>query len=243
MIKFTVITLFPDMIETMKTHSALRKAMDKKLVELETICINKFGKGLRHKVDDTVYGGGAGMLISLPVLDKALTYVLEKNKDYTEGNNKTKIIYLTPKGKVYDQNTAFKMASTESNNIHYIIVCGHYEGIDERIFSLYEIDEISIGDYVLTGGEIPAMALIDSISRLVDGVLKKESTIFESHADGLLEEPKYTNPKEYKGLEVPEVLLSGNHKKIEEYIKEEMLKQTESKRPDMYLKYIKKQKI
>ena len=243
MIKFTFITLFPDMIETMKVHSATRKAMDKKLVELETICLNKFGKGLRHKVDDTIYGGGAGMLISAPALDKALTYVLDKNKEYTEGNNKTKIIYLTPKGKVYNQKTAFEMANTNSYNIHYILICGHYEGIDERIFSLYEIDEISIGDYVLTGGEIPAMALIDSISRLVDGVLKKDSIIFESFTDGLLEEPKYTNPKEYKGLVVPEVLISGNHKKVEDYIKEEMLKETKSKRPDMYLKYIKKQII
>lgn len=242
MIKFTVITLFPDMIETMKSHSATRKAMDKKLVELETIYLKKFGKGLRHKVDDTVYSGGAGMLISVEALDKAITYVLENNKQYLSSDNKTKIIYLTPKGKVYNQSIAFEMANTESHNIHYILICGHYEGIDERIFSLHEIEEISIGDYVLTGGELPAMTIIDSVSRLVEGVLKKDSILLESHTEYLLEEPKYTNPKEYKGLEVPDVLLSGNHKNIEAYVKEEMLRETKTKRPDMYLKYIDKQK-
>lgn len=241
MIKFTVITLFPEMIETMKSHSAVRKAMDKNLVELETIHLKEFGKGLRQKVDDTIYGGGAGMLISVEALDKALTYVLKHNKEYTSGNNKTKIIYLTPKGKVYTQNIAFEMANTSEKNIHYVIICGHYEGIDERIFSLYEIEEISIGDYVLTGGEIPAMTLIDSISRLVDGVLKKDSILLESHTEDLLEEPKYTNPKVYKGLEVPEVLLSGNHKMIAEYMEKESIAQTKCKRPDMYLKYCSKQ--
>lgn len=241
MIKFTVITLFPDMVETMKTHSALRKAMDKRLVELETIHLKKFGKGLRHKVDDTVYSGGAGMLISVEALDKCLIYVLEHNKEYLSDNNKTKIIYLTPKGKVYNQKIAFEMANTNSSNTHYILICGHYEGIDERIFSLYEIEEISIGDYVLTGGELAAMTIIDSISRLVDGVLKKDSILLESHTEYLLEEPKYTNPREYKGLVAPEVLLSGNHKLISEYTEKEAIKETKTKRPDMYLKYIEKQ--
>ncbi len=237
MIKFTVITLFPDMIETMKSHSATRKAMDKNLVELDTLELKKFGKGLRNKVDDTIYGGGAGMLISVEALDKAITYILDNNKDYATGNNKTKIIYLTPKGKVYNQEIAFEMSDINSAGIHYILICGHYEGIDERIFKLYDIEEISIGDYILTGGELPAMILIDSISRLIDGVLKRESIMFESHTEYLLEEPKYTNPKEYKGLKVPEILLSGNHKMIAKYMEEEMIKETKSKRPDMYLKY------
>lgn len=237
MIKFSVITLFPDMIETMKSHSATRKAMDKKLVELETIYLKKFGKGFRNKVDDTIYGGGAGMLISVEALDKALIYILDNNKEYLSGDNKTKIIYLTPKGKVYNQSIAFEMANTNTQDIHYILICGHYEGIDERIFSLYEIEEISIGDYVLTGGELPAMTMIDSISRLIDGVLKKDSILLESHTEYLLEEPKYTNPKEYKGLEAPDILLSGNHKMIAEYTKQESIKETKTKRPDMYLKY------
>lgn len=238
MIKFTVITLFPDMIETMKTHSALRKAIEKNLVQLDIVYLKKFGKGFRKKVDDTVYSGGAGMLISVESLDKTLKHILDNNINNNFIENK--IIYLTPKGKVYNQNMAFNMANTTSSNIHYILICGHYEGIDERIFDLYNIKEISIGDYVLTGGELPAMILIDSISRLVDGVLKKESTLFESHINNLLEEPKYTKPNEYKKLKVPEILLSGNHKEIEKYNLEKSIEQTKEKRKDMYLKYKKK---
>lgn len=204
MIKFTVVTLFPELLNEFKATSIIKKAIDSKKVLIDIVDLREFGVGKRRNVDDTVYGGGTGMIITVPVLDKALNSVVtnEVNKSY-----ENKIIYMSPKGKVLNQSLAKEFAKVE-NNINYIVLCGHYEGIDERIFDLYDILEISIGDYVLTGGEVPAMAFIDTVTRLVDGVLKDDATIYESHIDNMLEQPQYTKPFEYKGLKVPEILLS-----------------------------------
>lgn len=204
MIKFTVVTLFPELLNEFKATSIIKKAIDSKKVLIDIVDLREFGVGKRRNVDDTVYGGGTGMVITVPVLDKALNSVVtnEVNKSY-----ENKIIYMSPKGKVLNQSLAKEFAKAE-NNINYIVLCGHYEGIDERIFDLYDILEISIGDYVLTGGEVPAMAFIDTVTRLVNGVLKDDATIYESHIDNMLEQPQYTKPFEYKGLKVPEILLS-----------------------------------
>lgn len=204
MIKFTVVTLFPELLNEFKETSIIKKAIDSKKVLIDIVDLREFGVGKRRNVDDTVYGGGTGMVITVPVLDKALNSVItnDVNKSY-----ENKIIYMSPKGKVLNQSLAKEFAKVE-NNINYIVLCGHYEGIDERIFDLYDILEISIGDYVLTGGEVPAMAFIDTVTRLVDGVLKDDATMYESHIDNMLEQPQYTKPFEYKGLKVPEILLS-----------------------------------
>lgn len=230
MIKFTIITLFPDLLEEFKNTSIIKKAVNSSKVVIDVVDLKQFGKGKRKNVDDTVYGGGTGMVITVPVLDSALEYVLSQNQ--AESYEKTKIIYMSPKGTVFSQNLAKEYSNPEMST-HYIVLCGHYEGIDERIFSLYEITEISIGDYILTGGEIPAMAFTDSIVRLIDGVLKKEATEYESIAKGLLEEPQYTKPFEYKGIKVPEILISGHHQKIDDYRYEKSIRETEMKRPDL----------
>lgn len=209
MIKFTIITLFPNLLNEFKETSIIKKAVDTGKVLIDIVDLREFGEGKRRNVDDTVYGGGVGMVISVPVLDRAIESVIsnEVNKLYTN-----KIIYMSPKGKVLSQNVAREFAMT-GDNVNYVVLCGHYEGIDERIFSLYDISELSIGDYVLTGGEVPAMAFVDSVVRLVNGVLKDEATVYESHTKSMLEEPQYTKPFEYKGLKVPEILLSRSSPK------------------------------
>lgn len=209
MIKFTIITLFPNLLNEFKETSIIKKAVDTGKVLIDIVDLREFGEGKRRNVDDTVYGGGIGMVISVPVLDRAIESVIsnEVNKLYTN-----KIIYMSPKGKVLSQNVAREFAMT-GDNVNYVVLCGHYEGIDERIFSLYDISELSIGDYILTGGEVPAMAFVDSVVRLVDGVLKDEATVYESHTESMLEEPQYTKPFEYKGLKVPEILLSRSSPK------------------------------
>ena len=205
MIKFTVITLFPDIINEFKNTSIIKKAIDDNKVEFDVIDLRTFGVGKRRNVDDTVYGGGTGMIITVPVLDKALEFTLnsEPNSKYEN----TSIIYMSPKGRVFSQKVAKEYADIKIPT-HYVIICGHYEGIDNRIFSLYDITEISIGDYILTGGEIPAMVFADGVIRLVDGVLKEDATYLESHTNNLLEEPQYTKPYEYKSLKVPDILIS-----------------------------------
>lgn len=229
--KFTIITLFPSVINEYISTSIISKARDKKLVEVDIIDLRQFGKGNRRNVDDTVYGGGDGMVITVPVLDEALSSV--------EGIEKAHIIYLSPKGKVLNQN----VCKNYTNYEHIVLIAGHYEGIDERIFSLYNIQELSIGDYVLTGGELPALVVLDSITRIIPGVIKEGSSQNESFEKNLLEEPQYTKPEEYKGLKVPEILLSGNHGKIDEYRYEEKLYQTLKKRPDLFKRYINENKL
>ena len=224
--RFTIITLFPSVIQEYISTSIISKAQAKNLVEIEVMDLRQFGKGSRRNVDDTVYGGGDGMVITVPVLDEALASI--------KGIEKAHIIYLSPKGKVLNQSVSKRLLACE----HIVLIAGHYEGIDERIFSLYNIHELSIGDYVLTGGELPALIVLDSITRLIPGVIKEGSSKNESFENFLLEEPQYTKPEEYKGLKVPEILLSGNHGKIDEYRYEEKLYQTLKKRPELFKRYI-----
>lgn len=219
--KFDVLTLFPEMFEPMK-HSIIERASEKDLIDINLINIRDFSKDKHKHVDDTPYGGGAGMLIRPDVVYDAYSSVSEEN---------AKVIYMSPKGKVLNQN----MAKELSKESHLIILCGHYEGIDQRVLDEIVDEEISIGDYVLTGGELPAMVLIDSVSRYVDGVLSNSSTVEESFSgeDKLLEYPEYTRPAEFHGMKVPKVLTSGNHQEIARWRREQSLITTYKKRPEL----------
>ncbi len=217
--KIDVLTLFPDMFEGVLSESILKRAIDEKKVEVNLVNFRDYTKDPHNKVDDTPYGGGAGMVLTCqPIFDCV--------KDLRKDNSK--VILMTPRGNVYKQDMAYNLSKEE----HLIIICGHYEGFDERIRSICDM-EISIGDYILTGGEIPAMILIDSITRLLPGVITEESYIEDSFSSNLLDYPTYTKPRVYEGMEVPEVLLSGDHKKIEEYRYNESLRITKEKRPDL----------
>ena len=218
--KFDILTLFPEMFEPIK-QSVIGKAVEKELIEINLINIRDFSKDKRKKVDDTVYGGGAGMLIRPDVVYDAFQSI-EKEKD-------AKVIYLSPKGKLLSQEKVEELSKEK----HLILLCGHYEGIDQRVIDEIKPEEISIGDYVLTGGEIPAMVLVDSVSRYVSGVITNESTSEESFSEGLLEYPQYTRPEEFLGKKVPEVLKSGHHEKIRIWRRKESLKETFLKRPEL----------
>lgn len=217
--KFDILTLFPEMFEPMK-QSIIGKAVEKDLIEINLINIRDFSKDKHKKVDDTVYGGGAGMLIRPDVVYDAYESVKKEE---------SKVIYLSPKGKILSQ----KKVEELSKENHLILLCGHYEGIDQRVLDEIVDEEISIGDYVLTGGELPAMVLVDSVARYVGGVIDSESTSEESFSNGLLEYPQYTRPEEFKGKKVPEVLKSGHHANIEKWRRRESLKETFLKRPEL----------
>jgi len=218
--KIDVLTLFPDMFNGVFNESIIKRAIDDKKVEINLINFRDYTNDPHNKVDDTPYGGGAGMVLSCqPIFDCIRDIKTDESK----------VIMLTPGGKVYKQ----KMAYDLSKEKHLILLCGHYEGFDERIKSICDM-EISIGDYVLTGGEIPAMILIDSITRLIPGVINERSHIEDSFNEHfLLDYPSYTKPAVYEGMEVPEVLLSGDHKKIDEYRYQESLRITRENRPDL----------
>ena len=217
--KFDVLTLFPEMFEAVK-QSILGKAIEKGLIDINLVNIRDFSKNKHKKVDDTPYGGGAGMVIRPDVVYDAYKSVYDEN---------AKVVYLTPQGKTLNQ----KMVEDLSKEKHLVLLCGHYEGIDQRVIDKIVDEEISIGDYVLTGGEIPAMVLIDSVSRYVEGVLSQESIKEESFSNSLLEYPQYTRPEIFEGEKVPEVLLSGHHGNIDNWRKEQSLKITKQKRPDL----------
>ena len=218
--KFDVLTLFPEMFETMK-QSVIGRAIEKGLLEINLINIRDFSKDKHKKVDDTVYGGGAGMLMKPDVVYDAFKSV---------ESEKSKVIYLSPQGKKLCQTKVEELAKLE----HLILLCGHYEGIDQRVIDKIVDEEISIGDYVLTGGEIPAMVLIDSVSRYIDGVITGESTSEESFSgEGLLEYPQYTRPEEFEGMKVPEVLQSGHHENINKWRRKEAIRITYQKRQDL----------
>ena len=217
--KFDVLTLFPEMFETMK-QSVIGRAIQKNLLEINLVNIRDFSKDKHKKVDDTVYGGGAGMLIKPDVVYDAYKSVKSE---------KSKVIFLSPQGKKLCQKKVEELAKEQ----HLILLCGHYEGIDQRVIDMIVDEEISIGDYVLTGGEIPAMVLIDSVSRYKEGVLSTESIQEESFSNGLLEYPQYTRPEVFRGQKVPEVLLSGHHENIKKWREEQSLKITKMKRPDL----------
>ncbi|ALP03129.1 tRNA (guanine-N(1)-)-methyltransferase (M1G-methyltransferase) (tRNA [GM37] methyltransferase) [Clostridioides difficile] len=221
-------TLFPEIFNSYMDESIMKRAVEKGIIEVHIYNIRDFSNNKHKKVDDYPFGGGAGMVMTpQPIYD---TY---KHIITTHNINNPSVIYLTPKGKVYNQSMAKQMSLKED----IILLCGHYEGIDERIIDLIVTDEISIGDYVLTGGELPALIMIDSISRLIPGVLNQEESFEEeSFKDNLLEYPHYTRPRDFEGLKVPEVLLSGNHKKIDEWRREESIRITKERRFDLYKK-------
>lgn len=218
--KFNVLTLFPEMFEPIK-ESILKRAQENNVIEINLINIRDFSKNKHKKVDDYPYGGGAGMLIRPDVVYDAYQSI--------ENKNTAKVIYLSPQGKVLTQNKVKELSKEEN----LILLCGHYEGIDERVLEKIVDEEISIGDYVLTGGEIPAMVLIDSVSRYVEGVISAESTNEESFSNGLLEYPQYTRPEVFLNKKVPDVLLSGHHSNIENWRKEQSIKNTKNKRPEL----------
>jgi len=224
MIRFDVLTLFPEMFESVLGDSIIAKAREKGLIEMNFINIRDFSKNKHKKTDDYPYSGGGGMLMTpQPIYDAYQSIV--KDLDY-----KPYTIYMSPQGRVFKQETAVELSKYE----HIVILCGHYEGVDQRIIDMLVDCEISIGDFVLTGGEIPAMAVIDSVARMIPGVLASQSSYEnESHFSGLLEYPQYTRPEEFMGMKIPDVLISGHHAKIEEWKRHEALKNTFIKRPDM----------
>lgn len=221
--KISIITLFPEMFTGPFDSSIIKRARDKKLVDIKFVDLREHGVGKHKMVDDTPYGGGPGMVLKVDVLHEAI----EKTIDKKLSKNEQKVILFGAHGKNFNQEKA-KEYSTLS---HLILICGHYEGVDERIKD-YIDEEISVGDFVLTGGEIPAMLVTDSVLRLVSGVIRKGATQTESFSP-LLEYPQYTNPQVYKGKKVPDILLSGDHKKIDDWRGEESKKVTKSLRPDL----------
>lgn len=220
--KFSILTLFPEMFSALD-KSIIGRAKENKLIDIELINIRNFAKDKHRKVDDTPYGGGAGMVMMPNIVYDAYKSI---------NDEKAKVIYLSPQGKVFSQSKVQELSKQD----HLILLCGHYEGIDQRIIDEIVDEEISIGDYILTGGELPAMVLIDSISRYVEGVLSKESTQEESFANGLLEYPQYTRPENFLGHEIPEILKSGHHENINKWRKEKSLEITMVKRPDLIRK-------
>ena len=217
--KFDVLTLFPEMFEAIK-QSIIGKASEKELVDINLINIRDFSKNKHKKVDDNPYGGGAGMVMQADVIYDAYESIKDKN---------ARVIYMSPQGKLLNQKKVEELSKQE----HLIILCGHYEGVDQRIIDKIVDEEISIGDYVLTGGEVPAMVLIDSVSRYVDGVLSENSTSEESFSQGILEYPQYTRPETFQDMKVPEILLSGHHENINKWRRFQALKNTYLKRPDL----------
>ena len=220
--KIDILTLFPQMFAPLK-ESIIGRAVDKKILEINIVDIREFSKDKHKKCDDYPFGGGAGMLMTIQPLYDAIKSVKRE---------KSKLIFPSPQGRVFTQNVAKELSEEE----HLIFICGHYEGVDERLFSLFEIDEISLGDFVLTGGELPSMVMVDALCRLVDGVLNKESLESESFSNGLLEYPQYTRPSSFMGLEVPEVLLSGNHEEVNKWRAEQSLERTKERRKDLLKK-------
>ena len=240
--QFDVLTLFPEMFNILN-ESIIGRAKEKGLINVNLINIRDFSKNKHKKVDDTPYGGGAGMVIQPDVVYDAYKSVISNIKDVRNVTNlkkiektenvekltRTRVIYMSPQGKKLNQQKVEELSKQE----HLILLCGHYEGIDQRVLDSIVDEEISIGDYVLTGGELPAMVLIDSVSRYVEGVLKDGSTTEESFSQGLLEYPQYTRPEVFEGQQVPEVLRSGNHQMIDKWRREQSLKRTLEKRPDL----------
>lgn len=231
---FYVLTLFPEMIEQGMHTSMTGRALEKGLLGLYTINIRDFSENKHRKVDDYPYGGGAGLVMQpMPVYQayEAACEMIQRK----HGMRRHRVIYLTPQGRVFNQPMAKELSKEED----LIFLCGHYEGIDERVLEEIVTDYVSIGDYVLTGGELPAMVMMDCISRLVPSVLhNQESAQTESLEGNLLEHPQYTRPEIYHGMEVPAVLLSGHHANIEKWRQEKSLERTKKRRPDLYEKYL-----
>lgn len=224
--KFHVMTLFPEMIEDATKVSILGRAINNDLISIDAINIRDFSENKHMKVDDYPYGGGAGMVMQAMPIYKAYRSIIDKSQN----KKKPRVLYMTPQGKVFNQ----KMAEELAKEDELIFLCGHYEGIDERVLEEIVTDNVSIGDFVLTGGEMPSLMMIDAISRLVPGVLHNDvSAEFESFQDNLLEYPQYSRPEEVLGRKVPEVLLSGHHRNIEKWRREQSIIRTYERRPDL----------
>ncbi len=231
---FHVLTLFPEMIMDGLGTSILGRAMQKGCIQAEAVNIRDYTTNKHQKVDDYTYGPGAGMLMQAQPVYDCVQAVLEQIKERRQSDNKVRVVYVTPQGAVFNQKMAQEFAGEED----LVLLCGHYEGIDERVLEEVVTDYVSIGDYVLTGGELPAMVMVDAISRLVPGVLNNdESAVTDSFGNGLLEHPQYSRPQVWHDKEVPPVLLSGNHKLIEKWQLEESIKRTKERRPDLYEKW------
>ena len=229
MIKIDVITIFPNIFDNFTNFGVIKEGINKKLCELTIYNLREFTEDKHKKVDDRPYGGGAGMVFMVQPIDSAVRHIKEKNDVLKINLQKT--ILLTPGGDKLKQNTLKYLSGMEN----LILICGRYEGVDERIKDLAVDMEISIGDFILTGGEIPAMVIIDGVIRLLEGVVgKEESLINESFENNLLDYPQYTRPDLYKGLKVPDVLLSGNHSKIKKWREEKSVEITAKKRPDLF---------
>ena len=231
--RFHVLTIFPDMIKNVMNESIMGRAQENKLFELNVLNIRDFTDDKHLKTDDYIYGGGCGMLMTPQPIYSAYEHVLESIKEKSENNanlKKPRIILTSPKGRRYNQEFVKELADEDD----IIIICGHYEGVDQRIIDLIVTDEVSTGDYVLTGGELPACIIMDSVARLLPGVLNKEESFEdETFENNTLEYPQYTRPAEFKGLKVPDVLLSGNHAEIKKWREEMSLKLTKEGRPDL----------
>ncbi len=218
--KITILTLFPEMFAPLK-ESILGRAVESGKLNISVVNIRDYAQNKHQKCDDYPFGGGAGMVMMPQPVGSAIEAV---DPDHT-----ARRIYLSPKGATFCQDKVFELVNCQ----HLVLLCGHYEGIDQRIIDLYIDEEISIGDYVLTGGELPAMVVCDCVARYVEGVISQGSLVDESFASGMLEYPQYTRPAVYKGLSVPEVLLNGDHKKVDEWRREQSEKLTKARRPDL----------
>lgn len=224
--KFSILTQFPDMFDAVLSQSIIGRAREKGLISVDIYNIRDYTKDKHNRTDDTPFGGGAGMVMMPQPAFDALDAIHAKGK---------KILYMSPRGKMLSKDMAMSLA----NEDEVVILCGHYEGIDQRIIDAYSMEEVSIGDYILTGGELPAMVLVDTVSRLIPGVLSsEESSMCESIYSGLLEADMYTKPREFAGLEVPEVLFNGNHKLIHLWQYENSLRLTKERRPDLFNAYL-----
>ena len=228
MTNFHILTLFPEMVLQGLHTSILGRAVERNCISIEAVNIRDYTLDKHGKVDDYTYGGGAGMLMQAqPVYD---AWLAVEERIAARGASGGRVIYVTPQGRTFHQKMAQELAQEED----LIFLCGHYEGIDERVLEEIVTDEISLGDYVLTGGELPAMVMVDAISRMVPGVLSnRESAMFDSFQDGLLEYPQYSRPRQWRGREVPEILLSGHHANVEKWRREQSLLRTKERRPDL----------
>lgn len=220
--RIDILTLFPEMFEPLK-ESIIKRAVEKQILEINLINIRDFASAPHYKCDDEPFGGGAGMVMLCDPLFKAIESVK---------SDESVLLYMSPRGKTFCQSMATKFSYEK----HIILICGHYEGIDQRVIDYFNIQELSIGDYVLTGGELPAMVFVDAVARLIPEVISKDSLIDESFSNDMLEYDQYTRPAEYRGIKVPDVLISGNHAKIDEWRKQNSYENTLRNRPDLIKK-------
>lgn len=230
MIQIAVITPVPEVIDTLIQNSILRKAVEKNVVEFHLINLRDFGKGNYRQIDDSPFGGGSGMVLMAEPIFKAIEYAME----LVGGPEDVRVIYPSPQGKTWDQRTAEETSQQKK----FIVICGHYKGIDERVIEKFVTHEYSLGDFVMTGGEIPAMVMLDSAVRLIPGTLNTlDSALTDSFSQDLLDHPHYTQPREIDGLEVPKVLLGGHHANIEAWRQKKKEERTKEKRPDLWEKF------